>query len=271
MTKRGGWLASALGVLSLLLLSVVVVAGPAGAATRTVTLNGSGPSPRSVTINVGDRVSFFNDDSVSHTVTDNAGPWTFRATLRPGTSAVTPAFSRAGHYGYNDAFVVTVFQQNVDGAIEVRSTAPSPTPKPTATQTATPKPSATRSASPSVSPRATSAPSPSGSASAAPTDSPRATAVPTVTLGTVSPEPEPSASESAPAVASPGGSPTIAYGPTSQIAQGSAHRYGLPVLIALLAAAGVLSLLVRFLLAQPAGGTPASRRTEPEGLDSDPS
>ncbi|MCW2544188.1 MAG: hypothetical protein JWM40_1740 [Frankiales bacterium] len=257
----------ALGTLGFLLLGALVLASPARAATRTVILDGNGPSPRSITINAGDKVAFVNHDSVSHTVSDNAGPWSFHSTIRSGGSATTPVFSAAGHYGYNDAFVVTVFQQNVDGSIEVRAVAPSPTPKPTATRTASPRPTATKTASPSASP----------SRSASPTATPAETATPSpsATLGTVPPTPQPSTSEPTPAVATPGGTPTVAYGPTSEIAQASAHRYGIPVLLALLAVAGVLSLLVRFLLAQPAsvavGVTPASRRTEGDGVDQDPS
>jgi plastocyanin len=255
----------ALGSLLLLLLGVLAVATPAHAATRTVVLDENGPSPRSVTINAGDKVAFVNHDSVSHTISDNAGPWSFHSTIRAGGSATTGPFSRAGHYGYNDAFVVAVFQQNVDGSIEVRAAAPSPTPKPTATKSASPKPTATRSGSPSPSATASrsASPTPTASASQSPT--------PTATLGTVPPAPVPTTSEPKPAVASPAGSPTVAYGPTSEIAQSSAHRYGIPVLLALLAAAGVLSLLVRFLLAQPAGMTPASRRTSGEGSEPDAS
>ena len=43
----------------------------------------------------------------------------------------------------------------------------------------------------------------------------------------------------------------IAYGGKSGIVQGSPHRYGLPAALAVVGIVGVLSLLVRFLLAQP--------------------
>ncbi|MCU1588124.1 MAG: hypothetical protein JWN31_1617, partial [Frankiales bacterium] len=261
--------------------AAVALSLPSSAATRTVTLTNNGPSPASITLNAGDRVTFVNADNGSHTVTDNAGPWSFRASIAPGRSASTPAFSAAGHYGYNDAFFVAVVQQNVDGAIEVRAAAPSPTPKPTVkptvkptgrpTPTRTPSPSASAGRTPSPTPRASDEPSPSPSV----TNTQRLGTVPVLTLPPT-PGPTPAV---APPVVPPVVSPTAvtAYGPVSEIAQRSAHRYGLPVLLALLAAAGVLSLMVRFLLAvpagsgtEPAGETAAVRRTEGEGVvDSD--
>jgi plastocyanin len=263
--KRRSWLA--LG--GLLAAALVGLSSPSSAATRTVTLTNNGPSPATVTINAGDRVTFVNADSTGHTVTDNAGPWSFRASIAPGRSATTSAFTTAGHYGYNDSFFVTVVQQNVEGSIEVRAAAPSP--RPTVKPTTKPTPSRTPSPSTSASVTRSSSPTPD------PSDSPSATptATPSPSIGalpvlTLPPTPGPTPAV-APSVAPPVASPTaaIAYGPVSEIAQPSAHRYGLPVLLALLAAAGVLSLLVRFLLAQPAGETAAVRRTRTEGVVDD--
>lgn len=262
--KGRSWLA----VAGLLALVLVGLSQPASAAARTVTLTNSGPSPASITINAGDRIVFVNADDTNHTVTDNAGPWSFRASIAPGRSASTGAFSSAGHYGYNDSFFVTVVQQNVEGSIEVRA-APPPTPKPTVKPTAKPSPSRTPAPSASATRTPSATPSPSATATATPTGT--ETVAPSPSIGTLPVITLPPTTGPTPAVAPPVASPTaaIAYGPVSEIAQPSAHRYGLPVLLALLAAAGVLSLLVRFLLAQPAGETAAVRRTSPLGSEPD--
>jgi plastocyanin len=256
-------LAALASALVLLAAVLVQLAAPAAAASRTVTLTGNGPSPAGIAINSGDRVVFVNSDSVSHTVTDTSGSWSFRATIRPGTSATGPVLTSAGSYGYNDAFFSGIVQRNVDGTITVRAASPSATPKPTPKPTASsprptskPSPTPTRSASPSASPSRSATASPSPSVSPSPT----ATAGLGLPVVTLPPTAGPTPTLAPPVTASP---ESVAYGPTSEIAQASAHRYGLPVLLALLAAGGVLSLLIRFLLAQPEGAAPASRRTGP--------
>jgi hypothetical protein len=234
---------------------------PAAAATRTVTLTSSGPSPQSVTIATGDRISFVNSDSGSHTISSNAGAWSFRATIRPGASATTPAFSTAGHFGYSDVYFITVVQQNVDGSIDVKAAPPSPTPKPTTTRSPTPQPSSspTRTASPRPSSAASTSASPAATASGLAIGPGIRLGVPPTGAPSGLP-PQVAPSETYLATSPPG---SVAYGPTSQIVQSSAHRFGLPVLLALLAAVGVLSLLVRLLLAEPpaAPEAPAVRRT----------
>jgi len=241
----------AIALLAALAVALLVRVPGAGAATKTVSLGSNGPTPQTITINRGDRVSFVNNDNGSHTITSNAGGWSFRATIQPGARATTPAFTTAGRFGYSDVFFITVVQQSVNGFIEVKATAPSPTPKPTASRT--PSPSAKPSATKSPTPRPSATPSSSGVAIG-----------PGLVLGTVPPLVVPSGP--APNVAPPetlGTSTpatTLAYGPKSAIVQSSSHRYGLPVLLALLAVVGVLSLLVRLLLAEPAGRrTPVDR------------
>lgn len=237
----------------------------AGAATATVTLNSNGPTPQRITINRGDRVTFVNQDTGSHTITNNAGAWTFRATIRPGASATTPSFSSGGQFGYSDVFFIAVVQQNVNGFITVRA--------PSSTASPTPKPSATRSPTPKPKPSATRGPTPQPAASSAsPTSSPTPSGVAIVPgiggLPSIITSGGPTPNVAPPESAQVSGTPAVvAYGPKSEIAQSSAHRYGLPVVLALVAVVGVLSLLVRLLLAEPAAttGDAASRRTEEEG------
>lgn len=239
----------ALLLVGVLLLAVALLVGPARAATGTVTLSSSGPAPQTITVNRGDSVRFVNQDNGNHTITSNAGAWTFRAVIAPGASATTPAFRSAGSFGYSDVWFITVVQQNANGSVTVRAPAPSPTPKPTATHSPSPKPSATRSPTPRAT---TTSPTPS------PTVSPSGLAIgpPIGGLPSITPSAGPT-----PNVAPPGSSSAtpaaVAYGPKSEIAQSSVHKYGLPVLLALFAAVGVLSLLLRVLLVE----APAVRRT----------
>ncbi len=66
----------------------------------------------------------------------------------------------------------------------------------------------------------------------------------------------------------PGGAQTTSRG---RLTQGSTHRFGLPVLLAVVALVGVVTVLGRYLLAQPAAG---GRRTwsggSAEGVSTDP-
>ena len=145
----------------LLLLGVLAVAAPAQAATRTVVLDQNGPSPA-----LGDdqrrrqgglrqpRQRQPHDQRQRRTLVLPTRP------SRAGGRRPRPAVHRAGHYGYNDAFVVAVFQQNVDGSIEVRAAAPAPRRSP-------PLPRARRrSRPPRASPSASPAPRPHGSPAA---------------------------------------------------------------------------------------------------------
>lgn len=244
----GRRLATLLGTALLLALSLV---SPAAAATKTVTLSNQGPSPTSLTVAAGDTVRFVNSDSVSHTVARTSGAWTFTRQIAAGASATTAAFTKPGTYAYSDSFTLVAVPQTRNGSIVV-PVPPSPSPRPSAS--ATPKPSAPPS--PSVRPTASPTASPT---TPAPTASASGVAIaPGITIGGIAPSASPAASAvPGPDIASPqpgrSASPatTVAYGGKSGIVQSSPHRYGLPALLALVGIVGVLSLLVRFLLAQP--------------------
>lgn len=249
--RRLVWLLLA-GLVATVLATLVA---PASAATATVTLNGNGPTPQAITINRGDTVRFVNQDNGSHTITSNAGAWSYSATIAAGASATTPAFAAAGQFGYRDSFFIAVVQQNVNGTISVRAPSPSPTPSATRSPTPAPKPSATRSPTPAATPSASASATPSGMAIIPGIDG----------VPTLAPTAGPTPDVAPPETALP--TPTVvAYGPKSAIVQSSPHSFGLPVLLALLAAVGTLSLIVRVLLAQPA----PIRRTD-EVVEHDPS
>jgi plastocyanin len=81
-------------------LSVMLLAGSAVAvaATKSVAISGFAFSPKSLTINVGDRVTWKNSDSVAHTATATGGAFD-TGTIEPGSSA-SVRFTKAGTYRY---------------------------------------------------------------------------------------------------------------------------------------------------------------------------
>ncbi len=238
-----------LGVLvGLLCLLAAVVAVPAHAATRTVTLAANGPIPARLVLDPGDRVQFVNGDNVQHRVTSGKG-WTFDSgVLSPGDrSKLTPALP-AGTYAYTDTRSLVVSLQTFPGSLVVKAGAPSPTPS--------------RSPAPAPPPRPSTAPTPA----VVPTPPPGGTAVPSAfPTAVVLPTASAPAPAELPTVVAPSAAPTatpspILYGDATALVQHSPHRYGLPVVLGMVAIAGVASLLVRLLLSM----APATRRTEDE-------
>lgn len=232
-------LAAALSVAGVLLLG-----SPAQAETKVVTLDQQGPAPQIVDVKVGDTVRFFNADNVAHTVTRTSGAWTFSATIAAGASATTRAFTTACTCGYSDTHVVVVVSQTDNGTVRVAAATPSPSPsaKPSPRPSTSPAPRPSASATPSTSP--TPLPTQSGVAVGPGLDP---GVLPTATP-TESRVPAPDLASPTPAVA-PASGP--AYADPSTIVQGSPRRYGLPAALAVVAVVGVVSLLVRLLLAQP--------------------
>jgi len=81
-------------------LSALAIAGPAGAATSTVSIYGSGFSPKSVTVTQGDAVTWLNRDSVNHQVLATGGQFV-SAILKPGQK-YSFTFNSPGTYNYED-------------------------------------------------------------------------------------------------------------------------------------------------------------------------
>jgi plastocyanin len=87
-------------ILALAAVVALAVAGPVGAATKTVNIYGSGFSPKSVTVTEGDTVTWVNRDNVNHQVYGDKGKFV-SAIIRPkGSFSFT--FRAAGNYGYSD-------------------------------------------------------------------------------------------------------------------------------------------------------------------------
>jgi plastocyanin len=108
----------------LLVLGAVGV-GTALAADHAVGISGSAFSPPSVTVTVGDTVTWTNGDQISHTATADGGSFD-TGTLGNGESG-TATFATAGSFPYH-----CTVHPNMTGTVVVVAAAPAPaTPGPT--------------------------------------------------------------------------------------------------------------------------------------------
>jgi plastocyanin len=93
--------------------SVTVISGStgsAGASGAQVTITASGVSPGSVTISIGQSVTFVNNDTRSHEIASNPHPVhgscpsieSGLGTLGPGQTRLTQGFAGAGTCSYHD-------------------------------------------------------------------------------------------------------------------------------------------------------------------------
>lgn len=216
-----------------------LLAGPAHAAERVVRITADGPDPVTLAgVRVGDVITFRNaDPTFPHGVGSTSDNWSFSQTLNPGQEFTTARLPKAGTYTYDEGPAIL---DDYEGSVVVGSTATArPKPKPSS---ASPRPSSTGSSDPTPAPSSTS----TGSAGTPPLVG---GGVPTQTASPTGPPPvsapEPTESEDPDGtLALPGG--TLPEPPTPR-------EYGLPIAIATVGTAGVASLLVRFLLAHPAG------------------
>jgi plastocyanin len=87
-------------ILALAAVATLVVAGPAGAATKTIHIYSSTFSPTSATITEGDVVTWVNNDNANHQVLADHGQFV-SAILRP-KQTFSFTFRAAGTYTYRD-------------------------------------------------------------------------------------------------------------------------------------------------------------------------
>jgi plastocyanin len=104
--------------------TLLVGAGVALAATRSVAIADFAFAPASITINVGDRVTWTNSDAVAHTATASNGSFD-TGDIDQGESA-TVRFTQAGTYRY-----VCTPHPTMTGTIRVRAAGGGPTTPPT--------------------------------------------------------------------------------------------------------------------------------------------
>ncbi|HVF05013.1 MAG TPA: plastocyanin/azurin family copper-binding protein [Frankiaceae bacterium] len=240
--------AALIGAASLALPSF---SGPAVAADQTVQAGSPANrfAPASVTINVGDTVTWEYAGGSDHTVTSSTANWEKDDTVGPPnvlSLSTSYMFDAPGTYRYICKTHNSVGMRGtvvVRGATRPRPTASrTPTARPTATRTPRPTASVTPTATPTASPSVTPSPS-AGTATpgviTAPPESPSAT----------TPVPLPSVARPTP------GTPYLGTGgltPHSPTGRGK----GLPVMLALLLVGGIGSAELRALLAH----APSTRR-----------
>jgi plastocyanin len=120
------------------LLLSALVALPAAAADEDVDISGFAYAPGTVTVNVGDSVTWTNADAQSHTASADDGSFDTSAIGTGDTGSVT--FSSAGTFAYH-----CEFHPNMTGTVVVQGS--SGTPPPTDT-VAVPPPPGTASGGP---------------------------------------------------------------------------------------------------------------------------
>jgi plastocyanin len=255
-----------LGAVLALASALLLAASPASAArTLTVSIRSDGPTPAVLTATAGDTVVFRNDDpALPHQVRSTSANWAFdTGPLPPGGTATAGTLATPGEYRYGGGAL-----DNFTGKVVVAGPVASVSAAPSPSRSASPAPSRPASAGPVAAPPASAVPSGSASASAS--------ASPVVPLTGVFPDlmvsgtPVPGGPAPAVAPVLPGatGTPSavgtaVPAEPGSLSGPEGGRRYGLPAVLAGVAAAGVGSLLVRLLLAHPAArGRPRGRHAE---------
>jgi plastocyanin len=250
-----------LAVLAALVGSLVgslLLAAPAHAAERVITITAEGVTPKVLEVAAGDVITFVNEDtSFGYRAVATSDNWDLDSGpvgLLPGRSYTHPdPITEQGVYTYRVAE-----GEAYEGSV-VRPGPTTPSPGASRQPAASPKPGST-----APSPAAQPAPSPTGGTGTG--ESPQ--------IGSLGPLPgqEPPAEGSAPAPnialpelpgESPGPNPqtapepetgptTVAAVPGNLAGPPTSRGYGLPAALAAVLAAGVASLLIRLLLAEPA-------------------
>ncbi len=87
------------------LVAMLVVAGSAGADTKTVQITRQGFTPSSTTVNVGDSITWRNADTVNHQVVANDG--TFASPVLKAGETYTFTFTKSGKTTYHDSFATS--------------------------------------------------------------------------------------------------------------------------------------------------------------------
>ena len=153
------------------LLLFVALASTAAAATTAVNIQGFAFVPPSVTINVGDTVTWTNKDAAAHSVVANGVGQTPVLTQNQSGGL---AFNAAGTFPY----ICGVHGSAMMGTVIVRAAAtpvPTPVPTPIPTPVPTARPTVAPTVAPTVEATATATPSPAPTTAA-----PSATTAPTV-------------------------------------------------------------------------------------------
>ena len=104
-------------ILALAAVATLAVAGPAGAAVKTIHVYGSTFSPKTATITEGDTVTWINNDNANHQILADHGQFA-SAILKPKQS-FSFTFRAAGTYPYSDEL-----HPKIKGTITVKGLPP---------------------------------------------------------------------------------------------------------------------------------------------------
>ncbi len=104
-------------ILAFAAVATLAVAGPAGAATKTINIYGSSFSPKTATITEGDTVTWVNRDNANHQILADKGQFA-SAILKP-KQTFSFTFRAAGTYGYSDELY-----PKIKGTITVKGAPP---------------------------------------------------------------------------------------------------------------------------------------------------
>jgi len=148
---------------------------------HAVTVDGFAYNPASIEVNVGDTVTWTNQDAVAHTVTSDDGAFAEPLPGSGGTATIT--FNTAGTFAYHCSI-----HPNMHGTVVVLAAAASPTAQPT--NTAAPS-STAQPATPTLQPTNTAVPTttaqPTSTAGPSTTTPPAASATVTRTPSVIAP------------------------------------------------------------------------------------
>lgn len=177
-----------------------MLAGTVQAASATVAIDGFRFLPQSVTVNVGEAVTWTDRDAAQHTAT---APGAFDTGVLAMGQSRTIQMNAAGTFEYRCAI-----HGAMTGTVRVLAPAtPAPTPVPTA-----PPPTAVRTVAPTPSLAATAAPTVAASPTTSPTPLPTPTSAAPTVVAQASPPPQTDAPAPVPAPSPPssGPGPTLA-------------------------------------------------------------
>jgi plastocyanin len=137
MTRKLRLVGVVLGVATLTLLLLWPLGGPfADATTRQVMMMGNEFGPATLTINVGDRVTWVNHDQVPHDATTTSAPDSFKSPMMEQGDTWMHTFTKPGTYEYYCSI-----HPNMRAKIIVKAAPePEPEPEPSKPQTSAPKP-----------------------------------------------------------------------------------------------------------------------------------
>lgn len=118
---------AALGAVLALLALTFLAPGQASAASYRVAMQGYAFAPASLTVHVGDSVTWTNGDTAPHDVRTTSGPVTIHSPMLDKGQSWTYTFTAAGSYGY----YCTVHPDMTARITVLAAPKPTPTPAPT--------------------------------------------------------------------------------------------------------------------------------------------